>query len=90
MADSLSGTLAGPSSVLPTFVQSFAICTVVTSLLFLQVDRLGRRALWLASGYIILVSYILVTALSATYARTKDVKVGYAVIIFLFVSTLGT
>ncbi|KAK4695306.1 hypothetical protein P7C70_g8575, partial [Phenoliferia sp. Uapishka_3] len=39
-----------------------------------NVDRFGRRTLWLASGVAMLISYILVTALSATYARTKDVK----------------
>ncbi|KAL8280346.1 hypothetical protein RQP46_007263 [Phenoliferia psychrophenolica] len=54
-----------------------------------NVDRFGRRTLWLASGGVMLVSYVLVTALSATYAKTKDVRVGYAVIVFLFTFFAG-
>ncbi|KAL8278524.1 hypothetical protein RQP46_009016 [Phenoliferia psychrophenolica] len=50
-----------------------------------QVDRFGRRALWMASTCGMLVSYILVTALSATYSRTKNIQCGYAVIVFLFI-----
>ncbi|KAI5477364.1 hexose transporter [Pseudohyphozyma bogoriensis] len=50
-----------------------------------NVDRLGRRTLWLTSTIGMLVSYIIVTALSATYARTPNQGVGYGVIVFLFI-----
>jgi MFS family permease len=48
------------------------------------VDRLGRRVLFLASGTVMLISYIIVTGLSAGFANTGSSSVGAAVVPFLF------
>ena len=45
----------------------------------LLVDRIGRRKLFLSSTSIMLVAYIIVTALSATFAKTGVNSVGTAV-----------
>ena len=50
----------------------------------LCVDRLGRRFLFLASSVIMLVSFIVVTGLSGSFAQTGSSSVGLAVIPFLF------
>jgi Sugar (and other) transporter len=50
-----------------------------------SVDKLGRRALFLASGSIMLVSYIIITGLSGAFAQTGHAATGVAVIPFLFV-----
>ncbi|KAL8278523.1 hypothetical protein RQP46_009015 [Phenoliferia psychrophenolica] len=50
-----------------------------------QVDRFGRRVLWMISCTGMFVSYVLVTALSAAYSNTGNVKFGYGVIVFLFI-----
>lgn len=55
----------------------------------LSVDRLGRRLLFLASAGIMLVGYILVTALSGSFAETGSPATGIAVIPFLFVFFAG-
>ncbi|KAI8712163.1 MFS domain-containing protein [Fusarium sp. LHS14.1] len=49
-----------------------------------NVDRVGRRPLFLAATAGMLVSYILITALSATFAKGGSAAVGTAVIPFLF------
>ncbi|PYH44690.1 general substrate transporter [Aspergillus saccharolyticus JOP 1030-1] len=48
------------------------------------IDRFGRRPLFLASISIMLVSFVLVTALSATFTSTDNSATGVAVIPFLF------
>lgn len=45
----------------------------------LMVDKVGRRKLFLASTSIMLVSYIIITALSATFAKSGVKSVGTAV-----------
>ncbi|KAH7401213.1 general substrate transporter [Pyrenochaeta sp. MPI-SDFR-AT-0127] len=55
----------------------------------LSVDRLGRRPLFLASTSIMLVGYILVTALSGSFAETGSPATGVAVIPFLFIFFAG-
>jgi MFS family permease len=55
----------------------------------LSVDRLGRRPLFLASTSIMLVGYILVTALSGSFAETGSPGTGIAVIPFLFIFFAG-
>ncbi|KAF2036550.1 general substrate transporter [Setomelanomma holmii] len=55
----------------------------------LSVDRLGRRPLFLASASIMLVGYVLVTALSGSFAETGAPSTGIAVIPFLFVFFAG-
>ncbi|KAH6695147.1 sugar transporter [Plectosphaerella plurivora] len=50
----------------------------------LSVDRLGRRFLFLASSGIMLVSFIIVTGLSGSFAQSGSSSVGLAVIPFLF------
>lgn len=53
------------------------------------IDRLGRRPLFLASAAIMFVSYVLVTALSGTFAVTNQAATGGAVIPFLFIFFAG-
>lgn len=48
-------------------------------------DRFGRRPLWLISAAGMLVSFSVVTALSAVYAETRDRATGTAVIPMLFI-----
>lgn len=49
------------------------------------VDRIGRRPLWLISTGGMLLSYCVITALSASFAKTKTPSIGIAVVPFLFV-----
>jgi MFS family permease len=49
-----------------------------------NVDRVGRRFLFLAATTGMLISYILITALSATFAKGGSAAVGTAVVPFLF------
>lgn len=53
------------------------------------VDRAGRRALFLASTIIMLISYIMITALSGSFNTTGTAAVGTAVIPFLFIYYAG-
>ncbi|RYN18751.1 hypothetical protein AA0112_g11418 [Alternaria arborescens] len=55
----------------------------------LSVDRLGRRPLFLASAGVMLVAYILVTALSGAFAESGSPPTGIAVIPFLFIFFAG-
>ena len=55
----------------------------------LSVDRLGRRLLFLASASVMLVAYILVTALSGAFAELGSPATGIAVIPFLFIFFAG-
>ncbi|KAK1149693.1 hypothetical protein N8T08_005246 [Aspergillus melleus] len=52
-------------------------------------DRLGRRALFMASAGTMLVSFVLVTALSGSFAETGHKGIGAAVIPFLFTFFAG-
>jgi hypothetical protein len=53
------------------------------------IDRLGRRPLFMASAVIMFTSYVLVTALSGSFATTGDTATGGAVIPFLFIFFAG-
>lgn len=53
------------------------------------VDRAGRRALFLTSTVIMIISYILITALSGSFTQTGTASVGTAVIPFLFIYYAG-
>lgn len=53
------------------------------------VDRAGRRALFLTSTIIMLISYIFITALSGSFTQTGTAAVGTAVIPFLFIYYAG-
>jgi len=55
----------------------------------LLVDKWGRRPLFLASAAIMLVSYIIVTGLSASFDQTGRASTGTAVIPFLFMFFAG-
>lgn len=60
--------------------------TVIISATVAQfVDRIGRRPLWLISTGGMLCSYVIITALSATFAKTQNNGTGLAVIPFLFI-----
>ena len=54
-----------------------------------SVDKLGRRMLFLASAATMLISYIIVTGLSGSFAKTGTSSVGTAVIPFLFIYFAG-
>lgn len=49
------------------------------------VDRVGRRPLWLTSTFGMLMAYCVITALSASFAKTQNHSIGIAVIPFLFI-----
>ncbi|WQF77419.1 Putative major facilitator, sugar transporter, major facilitator superfamily [Colletotrichum destructivum] len=53
------------------------------------VHKLGRRPLFLASGGIMLVAYLIITALSGSFATTGNAATGTAVIPFLFIYFFG-
>lgn len=53
------------------------------------VDRFGRRTLFLASTAVMLVSYVVVTGLSGSFANSGNATVGSAVIPFLFMFFAG-
>ncbi|KAE8373999.1 general substrate transporter [Aspergillus bertholletiae] len=53
------------------------------------IDRFGRRPLFLASAVVMFVSYVLVTALSGSFASTHHAATGAAVIPFLFIFFAG-
>ncbi|KAG8690683.1 hypothetical protein FRC11_009860 [Ceratobasidium sp. 423] len=52
----------------------------------LAVDRIGRRPIWLFATLGMLVSYVIVMALSATFDRTSDRATGLAVIPMIFIT----
>lgn len=74
----LGHTLSGSLQLVLTTV---IISTVVAQF----VDKIGRRPLWLTSTAGMLGSYIVITALSATFANTGQQAAGTAVIPFLFI-----
>ncbi|KAK9311384.1 general substrate transporter, partial [Lipomyces starkeyi] len=53
------------------------------------VDKLGRRFLFLSSCIVMLLSYCMITALSASFAKTGVNATGIAMIPFLFVYYAG-
>jgi MFS family permease len=69
-------------------------CLNVWNLLFalgagFNVERLGRRALFLASATTMLVSFIIITGLSGSFASSLSPSVGTAVIPFIFIFFAG-
>ncbi|KAJ5762187.1 uncharacterized protein N7511_005569 [Penicillium nucicola] len=69
-------------------------CLQIWNLLFaiggaLSVNLFGRRKLFLLSAGIMLVSYVLVTAFSGSFATTGSTSTGVAVIPFLFIYFAG-
>jgi MFS family permease len=55
----------------------------------LLVDRLGRRFLFLTSSAVMLISYVIITGLSGSFAQTGNASVGTAVVPFLFIYFAG-
>ncbi|KAG8630233.1 hypothetical protein KVT40_001852 [Elsinoe batatas] len=53
------------------------------------VDKLGRRFLFLCSACVMLVSFIIITGLSGTFATSGATNVGLAVVPFLFIFFAG-
>lgn len=66
-------------------IWNLIVCSVAVS----SVDKLGYRTLFLSSAAIMLVSYIIITGLSGSFASTGTPSVGVAVIPFLFVFFAG-
>jgi MFS family permease len=69
-------------------------CMQMWNLLFsivgsVLIDRFGRRPLFLSSALIMLASYVVVTALSGSFAVTHHAATGVAVIPFLFIFFAG-
>lgn len=69
-------------------------CLQIWNLIFavaaaMSVDKLGRRFLFLASGCTMLISYIIITGLSGSFANTGNSGTGLAVIPFLFIYFAG-
>ncbi|KAH8841771.1 hypothetical protein MCOR27_010563 [Pyricularia oryzae] len=69
-------------------------CLQIWNLIFatlaaLSVDRLGRKFLFMLSGSIMLVSYVIITGLSGSFAETGHGPTGLAVVPFLFIYFLG-
>ncbi|EWY92289.1 hypothetical protein BFJ63_vAg16207 [Fusarium oxysporum f. sp. narcissi] len=54
-----------------------------------SVDRLGRRFLFLTSASVMFLSFVVVTALSASFAKSGASSVGLAVVPFLFIFFAG-
>ncbi|KAF5985074.1 hexose transporter [Fusarium coicis] len=54
-----------------------------------SVERLGRRPLFLTSAITMLISYIVITGLSGSFASTANASVGTAVVPFLFIFFAG-
>ncbi|KAK1976406.1 sugar transporter [Colletotrichum cereale] len=54
-----------------------------------SVDKLGRRFLFLASASIMLVSFVIITGLSSSFAESGSASIGLAVIPFLFIFFAG-
>lgn len=53
------------------------------------VDRLGRRMLFLTSAATMLISYIIITGLSGSFAQSGHAATGVAVVPFLFIYFAG-
>lgn len=65
-------------------------CLQIWSFIFaisgaLNLDKIGRRPLWLLGTAGILLSFIVISGLTGSFARHGDEAVGIAVIPFLFV-----
>lgn len=62
-----------------------AIWNLILALLAsVSTERLGRRGLFFISGWGMLLSYSVITALSAQFAQNKVANVGIAVVPMLF------
>ncbi|RDW64300.1 uncharacterized protein DSM5745_09711 [Aspergillus mulundensis] len=69
-------------------------CLQIWNLIFgtigaLLVERAGRRPLFLTSAGVMLVSYIIITGLSGSFASTGSAPIGTAVIPFIFIYFAG-
>jgi MFS family permease len=53
------------------------------------VDRVGRRKLFMASGIVMFISYVIITGLSGSFAQRGNSGTGVAVIPFLFIYFAG-
>lgn len=75
-------TTATQQTLVNGFLQIWNLVCALTGAF--NVDRVGRRFLFLAATGGMLISYILITALSATFANGGSAAVGTAVVPFLF------
>ena len=53
------------------------------------IKRLGKRTLFLTSAAVMFVSFVLITALSASFAQSQHAATGIAVIPFIFTFSMG-
>lgn len=75
--DSIRVTSVTDQTLLNGFLNLFNLIMAVGAAF--MVDRLGRRRLFLTSCSIMLVSYIIITALSATFSEIGKNSIGTAV-----------
>ncbi|KFY85579.1 hypothetical protein V500_08297 [Pseudogymnoascus sp. VKM F-4518 (FW-2643)] len=85
--DSVGVTSVTQQTLLNGFLNLWNLIMAVGAALL--VDRIGRRKLFLSSTSIMLVAYIIITALSSTFVKTGVNSVGTAVIPFLFIFFAG-
>ncbi|KAL6405893.1 general substrate transporter [Ilyonectria robusta] len=85
--DTVGVTSADDQTLVSACLQFWNLIFAVIGALF--IDRLGRRMIFQLSFAIMLVSYVIVTGLSGSFASTGNASTGLAVIPFLFVFYAG-
>ncbi|KAJ5908959.1 hypothetical protein N7495_001641 [Penicillium taxi] len=85
--DAVGVTKVRDQTLISACLQIWNLCFAVLGSYL--IDRLGRRPLFMASAAIMFVSYVLVTALSGSFANTHDSNIGAVTIPFLYTFFAG-